>query len=85
MTFKFPQTADGWMGLIGAVLLTAYFSFALYASLSPSDDPQQGMAQGFITLVALILLLFAGALWFGVTRNHPWWCASYLPLSYFLR
>jgi hypothetical protein len=36
------------------------------------NDPQQGMAQGFITLVALILLLFGGALWFGVARQHPW-------------
>jgi hypothetical protein len=30
------------------------------------------MAQGFIILVSLVLLLFAGALWFGVARNHPW-------------
>lgn len=44
----------------------------MYALLSPSNDPQRGTAEGFITLVALILLSFGGALWFGVARNHPW-------------
>lgn len=58
--------------MVSAVLLTGYFAFALSALFSPSNDPQQGMAQGFITLVALILLLFGGALWFGVARQHPW-------------
>jgi hypothetical protein len=72
MDFKFPRTPDGWMSMVSAVLLTGYFAFALSALFSPSNDPQQGMAQGFITLVALILLLFGGALWFGVARQHPW-------------
>jgi hypothetical protein len=44
MAFKFPQTADGWMGIVSAALLTGYFAFALYALFSPSNDPQQGMA-----------------------------------------
>jgi hypothetical protein len=51
---------------------TGYFVFALYALFSPSDDPQRGMAQGFITMVAIVLLSLGGALWFAVARNHPW-------------
>jgi hypothetical protein len=72
MAFNFPRTADGWMSVISAVLLTGYFVFALYALFSPSDDPQRGMAQGFITMVAVLLLSLGGALWFAVARNHPW-------------
>jgi hypothetical protein len=72
MDFKFPRTPDGWMSMVSAILLTEYFALALSALFSSSNDPQQGMAQGFITLVALILLLFGGALWFGVARQHPW-------------
>ena len=53
-------------------LLAGYFAFALYTMSSPSSDPQRGMAQGFIIFVALVLLLLAGLLWFGVARNHPW-------------
>jgi hypothetical protein len=30
------------------------------------------MSQGFVALVALVLLLFGGALWFGVARQRPW-------------
>lgn len=72
MAVKFPRTPDGWMSAVSAVLLTAYLMFALYALFSPSNDPQRGMAQGFITLVALILLLLGAALWFAAARNHPW-------------
>ena len=60
------------MGIASAVLLAAYFVFALYAGASPSSDPQQGMAQGFIILVAFLLLSVGGLLWFAVARNHPW-------------
>jgi len=60
------------MGTASAVLLAVYFVFALYAGASPSNDPQQGMAQGFIILVALLLLSIGGVLWFAVARNHPW-------------
>ena len=72
MAFTFPRTPDGWMSIVSAALLAGYFVFALYALSSPSNDPQRGMAQGFITLVALILLLLGGVLWFGVARKHPW-------------
>lgn len=66
------RTPDKWMAIASALLLAGYFAFALYAMSSPSTDPQQGMAQGFIIFVALVLLLLAGLLWFGVARNHPW-------------
>jgi heme/copper-type cytochrome/quinol oxidase subunit 3 len=60
------------MGIASAVLLAAYFVVALYAGASPSNDPQQGMAQGFIILVAFLLLSVGGLIWFAVARNHPW-------------
>src|SRR5512144_858972 len=66
------RTPDKLMGTTSAVLLAGYFGLAVYESLSSSDDPQRGMAQGFIILVALVLLLLAGALWFGIVRKHPW-------------
>lgn len=66
------RTPDKWMAIASALLLVGYFAFALYAMSSPSNDPQRGMAQGFIIFVALVLLLLAGVLWFGVARNHPW-------------
>ena len=66
------RTPDKWMAIVSALLLVGYFVFALYAMSSPSNDPQRGMAQGFIIFVAFVLLLLAGALWFGVARNHPW-------------
>ena len=66
------RAADKWMSVATAVLLSAYFAIALYAGGSPSNDPQRGMAQGFIIFVALLLLLAGGVLWFAVVRNHPW-------------
>lgn len=73
MGFKDLRTPDRWMASITAVLLAGYFVFMVYTLAAPSVyDPQQGMATGFITFLAFVLLLFAGALWFGVARNHPW-------------
>ena len=72
MGFHELRTADKWMSIASAVLLAAYFLFAMYALFSPSSDPQRGMAQGFIILVGLVLLSLGGALWFGVARQHPW-------------
>lgn len=73
MKFKDLRTPDRWMTAISAVLLMAYFAFSVYILGAPSVyDPQQGMAYGFITFLAFILLLLGGALWFGVARNHPW-------------
>ena len=60
------------MSIVSAVLLAGYFLYAMYALSSPSDDPQQGMARGFIIFVALMLLSLGGVLWFGVARKHPW-------------
>ena len=71
MGFHDLRTPDSWMSIVGAVLLAGYFLFAMYALFSPSNDPQQGMAQGFIILVGLVLLSLGGALWFGVARKHP--------------
>jgi len=60
------------MSIATVILLVGYFALAVHALMSPSDDPQRGMANGFIIFVALILLTFGAALWFGVVRNHPW-------------
>jgi hypothetical protein len=46
------RTPDKWMAIASALLLAGYFAFALYAMSSPSNDPQRGMAQGFIIFVA---------------------------------
>ena len=62
---------DRWMSIATVILLVGYLAVAVYALLSPSDDPQRGMANGFIIFVALIFLTFGAALWFGVGRNHP--------------
>jgi hypothetical protein len=64
------RAADKWMSIATALLLAAYFGVALYAAASPSNDPQRGMAQGFIIFVALLLMAAGGALWFAVVRNH---------------
>jgi hypothetical protein len=72
MSFQDLRTPDKWMSIVSAILLAGYFLFAMYALLSPSNDPQQGMAQGFIILVGLVLLSLGAALWFGVARKHPW-------------
>ena len=72
MGFHDLRTPDKWMSIVSAVLLVGYFLFAMYALFSPSNDPQQGMAQGFIIFIGLVLLSLGGALWFGVARKHPW-------------
>jgi hypothetical protein len=61
-----------WMSILAAVLLGGYLAFAIYALLSPSDDPQRGMANGFITFVAVILISLLALLWYGVRRNRVW-------------
>jgi hypothetical protein len=63
---------DRRIAIASALLLVAYFAAAVFAGASPSNDPQQGMAQGFIVFVGVALLAFAGLLWFAVARNHPW-------------
>jgi hypothetical protein len=73
MGFKDLRTPDKWMAGITAVLLAGYFVFLVYTVAAPSAyDPQQGMAVGFLSFLAFILLLLGGALWFGVARKHPW-------------
>ena len=83
MGFHDLRTPDRWMSIVSAVLLAGYFLFAMYALSSPSNDPQQGMAQGFIIFVGLVLLSLGGALWFGVARKHPWMVRTVFTLSVF--
>jgi hypothetical protein len=71
------------MRMVSAILLTGYFALALSAFFSPSNDPQQGMAQGFITWWPSSFSCLAvpyGSEWHDSTRG---WSASYLPLPYF--
>jgi 4-amino-4-deoxy-L-arabinose transferase-like glycosyltransferase len=60
---------DGW-SITAGLLLVGYLGFALFSLFSPSDDPQRGMAQGFTTLAALILVSLGALLWFGVSRRR---------------
>jgi len=69
------------MGAIAAVLLAAYFGLALFAGFSPSNDPQRGMAQGFIIFVALVLLMLAALLYLGIVRRRPWLIRSVFALT----
>jgi len=60
------------MSIATALLLAAYFAAALYAGGSASNDPQRGMAQGFIIFVAVLLVAVGAVLRFAVVRNRPW-------------
>jgi hypothetical protein len=60
------------MSIVAAVLLAGYLLFILYGLFSPSNDPQRGMANGFLTFMAVILVTLEVLLWFGVTRNKVW-------------
>jgi hypothetical protein len=60
------------MSIVAGVLLGGYLLFVLYGLFSPSEDPQRGMANGFLSFVAFILLVLGTLLWFGVTRNKVW-------------
>lgn len=62
---------DRWMAMVSACLLGVYLALVFYGLFSPSTDPQRGMAQGFLTLMAVILLSLGATLWFGAARNHP--------------
>ena len=58
--------------MASAVMLAVYIAIAVHAGASPSSDPQQGMAQGFIIFAVLILAVLGCILWFATARNHPW-------------
>jgi hypothetical protein len=51
------------------ILLSAYALAAILALASPSSDPQRGMAQGFLMMIVMFLLLLGGLLWLG---THPY-------------
>jgi hypothetical protein len=55
---------------ITALLLAGYFCLVGWAWLSPSTDPQGGMAVGFLMLVTLFLLGLAGLLWYAAVHNR---------------
>jgi hypothetical protein len=57
--------------VITALLLAGYLSVAAWAWMSPSIDPQGGMAVGFLMLVTLFLLGLAGLLWYGAVHRRP--------------
>jgi hypothetical protein len=57
--------------VLTALLLAGYLAVVAWAWASPSEDPQRGMAQGFLMLVTLFLLGLAGLLWLGAARGHP--------------
>ena len=57
--------------VITALLLACYLGVAGWAWASTSDDPQRGMAVGFLMLVTIVLLGLAGLLWVGAARGRP--------------
>ena len=56
---------------ITAVLLAGYMGLVVWGLASPSSDPQRGMAQGFLSMVAFGLLCLAGLLWLGAAKGYP--------------
>jgi len=72
MASSAPPHRWNWMSIVAGLLLIGYLAFALYSLFSPSDDPQRGMANGFIILAALVLISLLGLLWFGVARERAW-------------
>lgn len=55
-----------------ACLLGLYALGVLYGLMSPSSDPQRGMAQGFLTFVLLVIVAMAGLSWMGTHPYRPW-------------
>jgi len=56
--------------IITALLLAGYLGVVGWAWLSPSTDPQGGMAVGFLMLATLFFLGLAGLLWYGAARQR---------------
>lgn len=56
---------------ITAVLLAGYLGLVVWAWLSPSTDPQRGMAEGFLMLFTLFLLGLVALLWHGAAHGRP--------------
>jgi len=54
------------------LLLAGYLAVAGWAWSSTTNDPQAGMAVGFLMLVTLFLLGLAGLLWLSVVRQRAW-------------
>ena len=61
-----------WLSIVAAILLACYLGVAIWALSSPSDDPQRGMAIGFIIPVALNLVTLELLLWRAVVRGRRW-------------
>jgi hypothetical protein len=61
-----------WPSIVAAILLACYLGVAIWALAEPSDDPQRGMAIGFIVPVALILVALELLLWRAVVRRRRW-------------
>ena len=57
---------------ITAVLLAGYLGVAVWGLASPSSDPQRGMAQGCLSLFAVLVLAMGGLLWLGAKRRQRW-------------
>jgi hypothetical protein len=57
---------------ITAVLLAGYLGLAAWGLASPSSDPQRGMAQGCLSLFAVVVLGLGGLLWLGARRGYRW-------------
>ena len=62
-----------WVSIAAAILLASYLGLAMWALAGPSEyDPQQGMATGFIIMVALVLGSLLLLLWRAVVRGRRW-------------
>jgi hypothetical protein len=55
---------------VAGLLLAGYLALVAWAWSSTTNDPQAGMAIGFLMLVTLFLLGLAGLLWYAVARRR---------------
>jgi hypothetical protein len=83
MSFDRLRTADKWMSIVSALLLMAYLALVVYALASPSNDPQRGMAQGFLTFVVSYSYALVVCFGLGSRETTLGWCEPYsgLPSS----
>jgi hypothetical protein len=61
-----------WVARTAALLLGGYAVALVVALASPSSDPQRGMANGFLTMVLLLLAGLGALLRFGAVTRRRW-------------
>ncbi|MGJ5819735.1 hypothetical protein [Paludibaculum fermentans] len=67
-----PPTPPVYLYPTTVSLLSLYGVGVLYGLLSTSNDPQRGMANGFLIFVLLLLVGLGALSWLGTHPYRPW-------------